>query len=194
MFLATLGVALSFVASPASAQVAQSGAVELRQEPRQSERGERRSQLQRDRLCEVIAPHMPSAGQSARVTIEEGAIAEIPPDPITPVDLGQSASGLPALSEVAGHAFLNPQPLPPVERPNGSLNPQPLRPGPADRRIVVELNPQPLPPVDHREVRLNPQPLPPEPPDETASVTPRGHLLSRLNERECVTANPQLKR
>ncbi|WJR78570.1 hypothetical protein [Bradyrhizobium sp. NP1] len=56
----------------------------------------------------------------------------------------------------SGVKALNPQPLPPKERPN-ALNPQPLPP----KERLNALNPQPLPPKE-RPNALNPQPLPPK--------------------------------
>lgn len=60
---------------------------------------------------------------------------------------------------------LNPQPLPPIDKPGvraNALNPQPLPPIDKPGATAKTLNPQPLPPIDSTQAKaLNPQPLPP---------------------------------
>jgi hypothetical protein len=105
----------------------------------------------------VAQPAPPAAdSKSTPATASRQRPQELNPQPLPPVDK-------PGVREKA----LNPQPLPPIDKPSArakALNPQPLPP--IDKPGVREkaLNPQPLPPIDKPGASakaLNPQPLPP---------------------------------
>jgi hypothetical protein len=102
----------------------------------------------------VAQPAAPAAAdaRSSTPTASRQRPQELNPQPLPPVDK-------PGLREKA----LSPQPLPPIDKPGArakALNPQPLPP--VDSTSAKALNPQPLPPIDSTSAKaLNPQPLPP---------------------------------